>query len=123
MTKNNIFHVYGIPTCSTCKKALKWLDDQNLKYIWVNTRETPPTKKQIVQWITNIGTKALQNTSGGSYRNLPKEKLDWNDDIWAEEFSKDAMLLKRPIFVENGIAICSGFRSSQVLEAHFLDRE
>lgn len=123
MTHKTTFHVYGIPTCSTCKKALKWLDEQGIEYIWINTREIPPTKQQITRWIATLGSKALQNTSGGSYRNLPEEKRCWNDETWSEEFSKDAMLLKRPIFEHDGLAISTGFRSSQVLEEHFLDRK
>jgi arsenate reductase (glutaredoxin) len=30
--------VYGIPNCGTCKKAIAWLQDNNLEYEFINTR-------------------------------------------------------------------------------------
>ena len=112
--------LYGIPTCNSCKKAMKWLQEEKISFEWINTRQTPPSKKQIANWIASIGNKALRNTSGGSYRNLPDDKKDWNDVQWAEAFSKDAMLLKRPVFEKDGTALCTGFRNSDILQS-FLD--
>ena len=104
--------VYGIPTCNSCKKALKWLDQNGISYTWKNTREDPPKKEEIQHWIAAIGSKPMKNTSGGSYRALGEEKKTWSDEKWAEEFSKDAMLLKRPLFARNGRALFTGFRGS-----------
>ena len=75
-------------------------------------------QKQITNWIASIGNKPLRNTSGGSYRSLPDDKKDWNDAQWAEAFSRDAMLLKRPLFEKDGIALCTGFRNSDVIQSH-----
>ena len=110
--------LYGIPTCNSCKKAMKWLNEQNISFTWINTRETPPSKEQITNWIASIGNKSLRNTSGGSYRNLPVDKKDWNDVQWAEAFSKDAMLLKRPLIEKDGVALCTGFRNSDILQSY-----
>jgi arsenate reductase len=103
--------VYGIPTCSTCTKAQKWLDAQSITYTWVNTRDSAPTSEQIAQWVEDIGSKAMKNTSGGSYRALGEEKNTWNDAQWVKAFAADPMLLKRPLFVHDGHAVCSGFRA------------
>ena len=105
--------VYGIPTCNSCKKALKWLDDHNEEYTWINTRERGPTSEDISGWITDIGNKPLRNTSGGSYRAIGEEKKTWNDSQWILAFSKDPMLLKRPLFVRDGKALFTGFRGSE----------
>ena len=104
--------VYGIPTCSSCKKAQKWLDQQGVSYTWVNTRENPPSRAEIDTWIKNIGSKPMKNTSGGSYRALGEEKKTWSDAQWAKAFSNDPMLLKRPLFAREGRALCTGFRGS-----------
>ena len=55
----------------------------------------------------------MRNTSGKSYRALGEEKKTWNDARWIEEFSKDAMLLKRPLFVKEGQAVLVGFRTKE----------
>ena len=39
--------VYGIKTCSSCKKALKWLEANGFEHTWVDTRKTPPSKEKI----------------------------------------------------------------------------
>ncbi|MGD1902671.1 MAG: glutaredoxin domain-containing protein, partial [Geitlerinemataceae cyanobacterium] len=33
--------VYGIPNCTTCKKARSWLDARGVEYVFVDTRATP----------------------------------------------------------------------------------
>ena len=74
--------VYGIPTCGTCKKAFKWLEDNSIKYEFVNTKEQPPTKEMIEKWVSSLGAKSMRNTSGQSYRALGEEKDDWTDSGW-----------------------------------------
>ncbi len=104
--------VYGIPTCNSCKKARKWLESKSIEYTWVNTRSTPPSEKQINAWIADIGNKPMRNTSGGSYRALGDEKHTWSDSQWGKAFAHDAMLLKRPLFVQDDKALFTGFRGS-----------
>ena len=104
--------VYGIPTCSTVKKALKWLDERNVEYEFVNTKETMPDREAIADWVKILGSKPMRNTSGKSYRAIGEEKKTWSDEQWIEAFSQDGMLLKRPLFVRDGEAVFVGFRGS-----------
>ena len=105
--------VYGIPNCGTCKKALKWLEDNGVAYEFINTKENIPTSEVITAWVDSLGSKPMRNTSGKSYRALGEEKKTWDDTRWIEEFSKDAMLLKRPLFVKDGQAVLVGFRAKE----------
>jgi len=103
--------VYGIPTCGTCKKAIAWLDAQSISYEFVNVKDYPPNRTMIAEWVNALGERSMRNTSGQSYRSLGAEKETWSHIQWIEAFAKDAMLLKRPIFVKDGIAIGVGFRN------------
>lgn len=105
--------VYGIPNCGTCKKAFTWLQNNNLEYEFVNTKENPPSKEMIENWVQNLGSKPMRNTSGQSYRALGEERNTWSDEQWIEAFSQDAMLLKRPLFVKDGNAVLVGFRAKE----------
>lgn len=105
--------VYGIPNCGTCKKAVKWLQDNNIEYEFINTKEQPPSREMIQNWVETLGSKPMRNTSGKSYRGLGEEKKTWTDQQWIEAFSKDVMLLKRPLFVKNSEAVLVGFRASE----------
>jgi arsenate reductase len=105
--------VYGIPNCTTCKKALKWLEEKGVEYDFINTKENPPTRETIQSWVDTLGAKPMRNTSGQSYRALGDEKQTWASQQWIEAFAKDAMLLKRPLFVKDGAAVLVGFRDKE----------
>ncbi|TVQ11272.1 MAG: Spx/MgsR family RNA polymerase-binding regulatory protein [Leptolyngbya sp. DLM2.Bin27] len=105
--------IYGIPTCSTCKKALQWLDSRAIAYEFVNTKQAPPTRTMVAAWVETLGNKALRNTSGQSYRALGDQKQTWGDPEWIDAFSQDAMLIKRPLFVKDGSAVLAGFRAPE----------
>lgn len=105
--------VYGIPNCGTCKKAIKWLQDNNVDYEFINTKDNPPSKVMITSWVETFGNKPMRNTSGKSYRAIGEEKKTWTDRQWIEAFSEDAMLLKRPLFLKDNQAVLVGFRASE----------
>ena len=105
--------VYGIPNCGTCKKAFQWLEDNGVDYEFINTKENLPTRKTIQSWVEALGSRPMRNTSGQSYRALGEEKQTWTDEQWVEAFAKDAMLLKRPLFVKDGTAVLVGFREKE----------
>jgi arsenate reductase (glutaredoxin) len=111
--------VYGIPTCGTCKKALQWLDAQEISYEFINTKEKPPSQVQIANWVQTLGERSMRNTSGQSYRALDETKDDWSETDWVNAFSEDVMLLKRPIFVKDGMAIAVGFRDVAKIKEQF----
>ncbi|MBW4443568.1 MAG: Spx/MgsR family RNA polymerase-binding regulatory protein [Plectolyngbya sp. WJT66-NPBG17] len=102
--------VFGIPTCGTCKKAFQWLNNHSIAYEFINTKDHPPAKTEIKNWVSILGAKPMRNTSGQSYRALGEEKQTWTDAQWIDAFADDAMLLKRPLFVKDGTAVFVGFR-------------
>ncbi|MGF1514296.1 MAG: Spx/MgsR family RNA polymerase-binding regulatory protein [Elainellaceae cyanobacterium] len=106
-------HLYGIPNCGTCKKAVAWLESNDIAYEFTNTKEQPPEREQIQRWVDNIGSKPMRNTSGQAYRALGEVRNTWSDEQWVAAFSQDPMLLKRPLWVEDGKALMAGFRGSE----------
>ncbi len=109
--------VYGIPNCGTCKKAVAWLTTNDIAYEFINTKEQPPTQAMVQNWVATLGFKPLRNTSGQSYRALGAVKEAWGDREWIEAFTQDAMLLKRPLFVNDGQAVAVGFRDAEAIRA------
>lgn len=112
--------VFGIPNCSTCKKALNWLDENNVEYKFINTKENPPDINTIASWVKSLGVKSMRNTSGLSYRALGEEKNFWTPEEWILAFSQDAMLLKRPLFVKENKAVLVGFRANETVKKDVL---
>jgi arsenate reductase (glutaredoxin) len=107
--------VYGIPNCGTCKKALQWLDEHQIAHEFIDTKLHPPSTTQIAAWVKALGNAPLRNTSGQSYRALGDTKANWDDAQWVAAFGADAMLLKRPLFVQDGVAVTVGFRDAKTL--------
>ena len=105
---------YGITNCGTCKKALKWLDENGIEYEFVNTKEQPPSREAIAGWVASLTAKPMRNTSGQAYRAIPTERRNaMTDEEWISAFAENAMLLKRPLFVRDGTAVMTGFRGSE----------
>ncbi|MEM6612855.1 MAG: Spx/MgsR family RNA polymerase-binding regulatory protein [Cyanobacteria bacterium P01_C01_bin.72] len=105
--------VYGIPNCGTCKKAIAWLNENNIEYEFINTKDHPPDQKAIANWVAALGSKPMRNTSGKSYRALGEARNSFSDEQWINAFAEDAMLLKRPLFVKDNQAVLVGFRTSE----------
>ena len=104
----NIFIEY--PKCSTCKKAKKWLEENNIEFEDRNIIEETPTIKELTKWIkeSELDIKRWFNTSGLKYKELNlKEKLsNMSDKEKIELLASDGMLIKRPVLVsDKGIFI------------------
>ncbi|MEB3215901.1 MAG: Spx/MgsR family RNA polymerase-binding regulatory protein [Nostocales cyanobacterium 94392] len=107
--------VYGIPNCGSCKKAFLWLQNHHIEYEFINIKENPPSKDIIANWVENLGSKRMRNTSGESYRALGESKKTWTDQQWIEAFAHDAMLLKRPLFVKDTKAVLVGLKDIEAI--------
>ena len=110
----NLFIEY--PKCSTCQKAKKWLDENNIEYVDRNIVTETPTKDELKKWIPKSGldVRKLFNTSGMKYRQLNiKEKIKaMSEDEIYELLASDGMLIKRPLFISNTL-ILKGFKEKE----------
>jgi arsenate reductase (glutaredoxin) len=111
--------VYQYSKCSTCRKALKWLDAQGVSYDSVDIVTAPPKKSELLRAVkSGLPLKKLFNTSGQSYR----------DGGWGEKLGKvtqaqaidalaaDGKLIKRP-FIVAGETVLVGFDEAAYSEA------
>lgn len=98
------------PKCSTCKRAQKYLDDNNISYESRDMMEENPTKEELKKWldISELPIKRLFNTSGIVYREMGlKDKLqDMSEDEALELLSTTGRLVRRPLLVgDHGIFV------------------
>lgn len=110
----NIFIEY--PKCSTCKKAKKWLEENNIEFIDRNIIEETPTIKELNNWIPKSGLEIRKwfNTSGLKYKelNLKDKLVTMSDKEKIEMLASEGMLIKRPILIsDKGILV--GFREEK----------
>ncbi len=112
--KNNIFLWY--PKCSTCQKAKKWLEENNVSFEERNIVENIPTKEELKKWVnkSKIDIKRFFNTSGLKYKELGlKDKLNnMSDDEKISLLASSGMLIKRPLFIGTN-TILVGFKENE----------
>lgn len=101
------------PKCTTCQKAKKWLDDNNISYELRDIKLDNPTLEELKGWYEKSGLplKKFFNTSGLLYKSLElKDKLPtMTDDEMLELLSTDGMLVKRPLLIDDDFVLV-GFR-------------
>ena len=91
------------PSCTTCKKARKWLENSGAAFEARHIKNENPSYEELKTWQAKSGLplKKLFNTSGQRYRELElKEKLsDMTEEEQLQLLASDGMLVKRPILV------------------------
>jgi arsenate reductase (glutaredoxin) len=88
--------------CSTCKKAIKFLQTKEFSFDLRAIVDEPPTVAELKKWISASGLPIQKwlNTSGLSYRALGKEKISAATDATLMKWlSEDGKLVKRPVLV------------------------
>lgn len=93
------------PKCSTCKKALKYLRDNNIEVTTRDIVTDTPTKEELIKWMDKSGVEARKffNTCGKVYKELGlKDKVkDMSKEEMAEILSTNGMLIKRPLLISD----------------------
>ena len=110
------------PKCTTCQKARKWLDDNNIEYEYRDIKLENPTLEELTEWHSKSGLplKRFFNTSGLMYKSLDlKNKLpEISDSEMLELLATDGMLVKRPLLIGDGFVLV-GFKENEWKEKLF----
>ena len=111
--------VYCYPRCTTCKKAVKWLEENGIDYEYKHIVEETPSKEDIKKYYKESGLplKRFFNTSGNVYKELNlKEKLaKMSEDEQFELLASNGMVLKRPLLVGKDFVLV-GFKEAEWVE-------
>ena len=104
------------PKCTTCKKAKKYLDDNNIKYEERDIKNNNPTYEELSNWyqISDLPLKKFFNTSGNLYKELNlKDKLNsMSEEEQLKLLSSNGMLVKRPVLINNN-QVLLGFKEDE----------
>ncbi|QNI59320.1 putative arsenate reductase [Synechococcus sp. BIOS-U3-1] len=92
------FTVFGYSRCSTCRKALLWLENEGFDFEVIDITLNPPSADQLHQAYRQFGeVKPIFNTSGQSYRAIGAETVKkMSDEQALQALAADGKLIKRP---------------------------
>lgn len=105
--------IYGIKTCDTVRKALKWAQSEGLEHEFHDFRKDPVSPDMIESWDRAVGRDILVNKKGTTYRKLSdaeKEQLTRNDAF--QLLADQPTIMKRPVF-QLGDQVVVGFKDEQ----------
>ncbi len=104
------------PKCTTCQKAQKWLDVNNIAYELRDIKNDNPTVEELTEWYERSGLpiKRFFNTCGLLYKSLGlKDRLpNMSDSECLALLATDGMLVKRPLLISDDFVLVS-FRESE----------
>lgn len=102
--------------CSTCLKALKWLEDNKIEFEERPIKEQNPTYEELKAWhqMSGMPLKKFFNTSGLIYKDLGlKDKLPtMSEDEQLQLLATNGMLVKRPLVIGNDFVL-TGFKEKE----------
>jgi arsenate reductase len=105
--------------CSTCQKALKWLEENGVAFEERPIVEENPTYEELKAWYAKSGLplKKFFNTSGLLYKELGlKDKLaQMSEDEQLQLLATNGMLVKRPLVVGEDY-VFTGFKEKEWTE-------
>ena len=106
---------YSYPKCSTCRKASRWLDQNDINYQFIDIVKEPPSKKflklALIQFSFDI--KKIFNTRGKSFKSIDFDIFDLTKKKIIELLSNDGKLIKRPFLIINESKLILGFSDSE----------
>ena len=104
------------PKCTTCQKAKKWLDDNQVKYDFRDIKIDNPTLEELTEWYKKSGLplKKFFNTSGLLYKelDLKNKLLSMTEGEMLELLATNGMLVKRPLIIGDDFVLV-GFKETE----------
>ena len=96
--------VYGIKNCDTVKKALKWLNENDVETEFHDFKKEIPSSELVTTWLQDIGAEKLINRRGTTWRKLSDDQkaLTHAEDLIAL-IIENTSLVKRPVVNHQGV--------------------
>ena len=92
-----MINIYGIKTCSSVQKAVKFCKDNNIEYTFVDVRATPLHEDKIKYFASKVDINLLFNHKGKKFQELGLKKLNLDEQGKLDWLMKENMLIKRPV--------------------------
>ena len=103
--------LYGIPNCTTVKRARDWLAEHEIAYEFHDFKKQGVQRELLAQWISQTGWEVLLNQRGSTWRKLDAATqsavIDANSAIAV--MLAHPSIIKRPVLDKDG-RIFIGFK-------------
>lgn len=102
--------VYGIKNCNTVKKALDWLNENQIAYDFHDFKKLRVGEETLQRWEKEVSWESLVNKKGTTWRGLTdEEKGAVRDQDSANKLMQEkTSVIKRPV-IESPKGLILGF--------------
>ena len=92
-------NIYGIKNCSTVKKALDWLKENQVEFEFHDFKKEGVAAEKLQEWSAKLGYEKLLNKQGLTWKQLPVEtKASITNEAAALQILHDKnSMIKRPV--------------------------
>lgn len=108
--------VYCYSKCSTCRKALRWLEEHGIEYAPIDIQTDHPEEEALRRYyaMSGLPLKRFFNTSGIQYREqaLSQKLPAMPEEEQLRLLASDGMLVKRPLLVGEDFVL-TGFKEAE----------
>ena len=110
--------LFTYSSCSTCRRAIKWLKGHKIAFELVDILNTPPSVEMLVAASEQYGDrKYLLNTSGVIYRSIGVDTVKkMSDNELFEQLVMEPRLIKRPFLFKSNKCFLIGFKEEKWAE-------
>tara|TARA_B100000902_G_scaffold214758_1_gene204203 strand:+ start:189 stop:536 length:348 start_codon:yes stop_codon:yes gene_type:complete len=104
--------LFSYSSCSTCRRAIKWLKHNDIKFELIDILISPPSKEMLISASEQYGDrKYILNTSGLVYRSIGSEVIKkMSDNELFEKLFIEPKLIKRPFLFKSNKLVLVGFK-------------
>jgi Spx/MgsR family transcriptional regulator len=110
--------LFGIPNCSTVKKARDWLTNNGVIYEFHDFKKNGVSRALLEGWLSQMPWEKLVNRTGMTWRNLTDTEksavIDSNSAL--NLMLEKSSVIKRPVLVNDGKIVCLGFTEAAYKE-------
>jgi Spx/MgsR family transcriptional regulator len=103
--------LFGLRKCTTCQKAMDYLDKKKKAYDFTDVKEDAPTKEQVTKWSRAVGGwEKLINRAGYTWRGLSAADTETLTEAKAVTLAvKNPSLIRRPLIEHPDGSVTVGF--------------
>ena len=111
-------NLYGIPNCSSVKKARDWLHNHAIDYVFHDFKKITICETLLTHWLNQVSHEKLVNRTGLTWRGLDATtKLSLTDgDAIIKLMQNKPTVIKRPILEKNGKIVSVGFNAQDYIQ-------
>lgn len=101
--------LYGIRSCDSCRKALKWLGEQDVEHAFHDLRDDGLDAALVQRWLESPYADRLVNRRSTTWRGLSEAERSASGEALLALILSHPTLVKRPVVMDGDEVLGVGF--------------